>query len=110
MVSKRVGSKDIIEINTADVVEQVPINLPVYAYMELFIEKDMKITWQVIKDIFGGTFKEDLEDLHVYVKIHKSGLSKVACRYPAFPCADTIHWVVSHTNPKMMTLSNANAT
>ena len=45
MVSKRVGSKDTIERNTGDVVEQVPINLPIYADTQVFIEKEMKITW-----------------------------------------------------------------
>ena len=52
-------------------VEHVPINFPIYADTQLFIDKDMKITWQEIKDIFVGNFKEDLEDRQVYVNIHK---------------------------------------
>lgn len=110
MVSKRVGSKENIERSTGDMVEQVPINFPIYADTQLFVEKDMKITWEEIKDIFAGTFNEDLEDRQVYINIHKSDLYRVACRYPAFPCVDIIHWVVSHTDPEMMTLSNTSGT
>jgi len=62
MASKRVASKDIIEIITGDVVEQVSMNLLVYADTQFFIEKDMKITWQEIKDIFTGSFKDVLEE------------------------------------------------
>ena len=32
------------------------MNLPIYADTQLFIEKDMKITWQEIKDIFLSSF------------------------------------------------------
>ena len=67
------------------------MNLPVYAGTQLFIEKDIKITWQEIKDIFVGSFKEYLEDRQVYVNIHKSGLYRVACKYPAFRYVDIIH-------------------
>ena len=94
MVSKRVGSKDIVESNIGDVVEHVPMNLPIYADTKLFIENDMKITWQEIKDIFAYNFKEYFEYRQVYVNIHKLGLYRVACRYLAFPCVDIIHWVV----------------
>lgn len=84
------------------------MNLPIYADTKLAIEKDMKITWQEIKNIFVGSFKEDLEDWQVYVNIHKPGLYKVACRYPSFPFADIIQWIVSHTDLEMMPLSSAN--
>ena len=30
----------------------------------------------------------------------------IACRYPVFQCADMIHWIISHTDPKMMILSS----
>lgn len=50
MVSKKDGSNNIVESNTGDMVEQVPMNLPIYAYTQLFAEKDMKITWQETKD------------------------------------------------------------
>lgn len=89
--SKKYASKDIVKRSTGDVVEQVSMNLPIYAETQPFIEKVMKITWQEIKDIFGGNFKEYLEDNQVYVNIHKSGLYKVASRYPSFPCAYIIH-------------------
>jgi len=99
-----------VESNIGDVVEQVAIKFPIYANTQLFIEKDMKITWQEIKDIFASNFKEDLEDHQVYVNIHKSSLYKVTCRYPTFLCMDVIHWVVSHNDLKTMTLSNTNGT
>ena len=53
------------------------MNLPIYADTQLFLEKHMKITLQEIKDIFAGSFKEDMEDWQVYVNIHKVGLYKV---------------------------------
>lgn len=83
------------------------MNLPVYEDMYLFIEKDMKITWKEIKDIFQSTFKEDRQ---VYVNIYKSGLYRVACRNLAFSCMDIIHWVASHTDHKMMILRNTSGT
>lgn len=91
IISKCVGLKDTIERITGDVVEKVPMKPPIYADVQLFIEKDMKITWEEINDIFAGSFKEDLEDRQVYVNIHKSAMYRVACRYPAFPCTDIIH-------------------
>lgn len=78
MVSKRARSKDTMESSIGDVFEQVPMKFPVYADMQLFVEKDMKITWQEIKVIFLGSFKEDLEDRLAYVNIHKSNLYRVA--------------------------------
>lgn len=104
MASKRDGSKDIVERSTEDVVEQGSVSLPVYIDTHLFIEKDIKITWKDINTIFLAIFEENLEDRQVYVNIHKLGLYKVACRFPVFPCADVIHWIVSHTDPKTMIL------
>ena len=43
-------------------VEYVPMKLPIYVDTQLFVEKDMKMTWPEIKDIFSYSFKEDLED------------------------------------------------
>lgn len=62
MASKKVASKDTIESNTGDVVEYVSRKFSVYEETQLFIEKDMNITWQEIKNIFVDNFKEDLED------------------------------------------------
>ena len=84
------------------------MSLPMYIETHMFIEKDIKITWQGINTIFAGNFEENLEDRQVYVNIHKSGLYKVACRYPAFFCAYVIHWIVSHTDPETMVLNNVN--
>jgi len=71
MASKRVGSKDIIESTTGDVVEKVSMSLPIYEDTKLFIDKEIKITWKDINDIFLGTFEENLEDRRVSVSIHK---------------------------------------
>ena len=46
MVSKKDASKDTVERNNGDVVEHVSMKLLVYADTQLFIEKDMDITWQ----------------------------------------------------------------
>lgn len=50
------------------------------------------------------------KDRQVYVSIHKSDLYRIACRYPAFPCTDMIHWIVSHTDPETMTLRSVSGT
>lgn len=89
MVSKRVSWKDTVESSTGEAIEQVLVNFLVYAYTQMFIEKDMKLKWDDIKDIFVEDFKEDLEDSHVYINIHWSCLHKVACMYPTF--LDIIH-------------------
>lgn len=102
--------RDTVESSIGDVVEQVLMNLPIYAHTQLLIENDMKITWQEIKDIFASSFKEDMEDRQVFVNIHKLGLYMVSCRYPAFPCTDTIHWIVSYIVAETMTLSSTSGT
>lgn len=66
--------------------------------------------WKDIKDIFLGTFEENLEDCKVYVNIQKSGLYQISYRYPAFPCVDMIHWIVSHTNPETIVLRSSSGT
>ena len=110
MDCKRASSKDTIERSTGDVVEEVLMNFLTYANTKKSIEKDMKLTWQEIKDIFAWSFKEYLQDQQVYVKIHRSGLYKVAYKYSTFPCEDIIHWIVSHTDPETMILSSASGT
>ena len=57
---------------------------------------------------FAGTFWEYLKDLQVYVNIHKLGLYHIACRCHMLPFVDVIHWIISHTDPKTMTLSSVN--
>lgn len=64
------------------------------------------MTWQHNKDDFAKDFEVDLKDRRVYLKIQQSGLYKVACRDPTFPCADVISWIVSHIDEKTMTLSS----
>ena len=41
--SKRAASKDFIESNTRDGVQQVSVSLPIYLDTQLFIEKGMKL-------------------------------------------------------------------
>ena len=95
------------ESSTGEVVEQISVDLSIYAMTQQFIEKGTILTWQQIKDTFAEEFKEDLEDRQVYISIKRSSLYKVACTYLAFPCADIIIWIVSHTYPNTMTLSSA---
>ena len=110
MASKRSESKDIVESATGDAVEQASMSFPIYEDTKLIVDKDIKLKWQEVNDAFVGTFGEDLEDFQVYANIHKSGLYWIACTYPVFPCAYIIHWIVSHTNLKMMTLSSTSGT
>lgn len=44
----------------------------------------------------------------MYLNIQQSGLYKIACRYPTFPCVDVISWIVLHIDENMMELSSAN--
>jgi len=62
MASKRAGSKDIVESSTKDVVEQGLMSFPMHTNTHLFIDKDIKITWQDVNTIFLGSFEENLED------------------------------------------------
>lgn len=86
------------------------MSLPIYEDNKLFIDKEIKISWQDINNIFSSTFEENLEDHRVYVNTHKSGLYGVTCRYPTFPCGDMIHWVISNTDPETMVLSSVSGT
>ena len=107
MAFKRVASKETIEISIGELIEQMSVNLPIYADIQLFIEKGTKLTWHQIKGTFADEFKEDLEDRQVYLSIQQWGLYKVACKYPAFLCADIISWIVSHSDEQTMALSSA---
>jgi len=73
---------------------------------KLYLDKNIKLKRQEVNETFVGSFGEDLEDCQVNVNIHKSNLYQIACRYPAFPCTNMIHWIVSHTDPETMTLSS----
>ena len=80
--------------------------MSIYEDTKLYLDKDIKLKWQEVNETFAGTFGEDLEDRQVYMNIHKYGLYQIAWRYPAFPCMDMIHWIISQTNLKKMTLSS----
>jgi len=84
--------------------------MPIYKDTKLYLDKDIKMKWQEVNETFASTFGEGLEDSQVYVNIHKSDLYWIACRYPAFPCTDMIHWIISHSDPKMMTLRSVSGT
>ena len=71
------------------------MSLPIYGDTKLILDKDIKLKWQEVNDIFTSTFGEDLEDCQVYVNIQNSVLNQITCRYPMFPCTDMIHWIVS---------------
>jgi len=50
-----------------------------YVDTQLFIEKESNITWKKVNEAFSArSFKEDLEDRHVYINVQKSGLLKNA--------------------------------
>jgi len=110
MASKRVGPKDTDRSATGAAVEQVSTSLPIYEDTKLIVDKDIKLKWQEVNDAFTSTFGEYLEDCQVSVNIHKFGLYQIACRYLAFPCMDMMHWIISHTDPEMMTLSSVSRT
>lgn len=86
------------------------MSLVIYKDTKLIVDKDIKLKWKDINDAFSITTEEDLEDRTVDVNIHKSSLYLIACRCPTFPCANIIHWIASHNNPKMMVLSSFGGT
>lgn len=63
----------------------------IYEGTKLYLDKDIKLNWKEVNETFIGTSGEDLEDRQVYVRIHKSDLYWIACRYPTFPCVYMIH-------------------
>ena len=74
------------------------MSFPVHTKKNILIKKEINITWQDINTIFLEKFEENLEDQQVYVNIHKSGLYKVACKFPMFHFANVI-LLGSHPNP-----------
>lgn len=106
---KRFVSKDTIESNIGEAVESTPMNFPIFSDIQLFIEKELDITWQKVNEVFlEKSFKADLEDWQVYINVQRSGLHKISCIYLFFPCADIISWTLSHMDNKTMILSNSN--
>jgi len=62
MASKRAGSKVTIKSVTRDVVKQVSMRLLIYEDMKMFIDKEIKMKWQEINEIFSCTFDDNMED------------------------------------------------
>lgn len=110
MASKIAGSKDTYESATGATMEQVSSSLPIYEDTKLILDKDIKPKWQVVNDAFTGTFGEYLEDLQVYINIHKSSFYRIACRFHAFSSRDMIHWIILCTDPDTMTWSSVSKT
>lgn len=108
--SKWVGSKDTDRSETRDAVEWVSTSLLLYEDTKLIVDKDIKMKWYEVNDTFLGTFGEDLENCKVSMNIHKSGLYYIACKYPAFPCTDMMHYIISHTDPETMVLISVRET
>lgn len=106
MASKGASSKDTARSTTRDAVEKVSMSLLIYKETKLLVDNNINFKWQDINDTFSGIFGQYLEDYMVYVNIHKYGLYQITCRYPAFPCMDMIHWIISQTDSKMMVLLN----
>lgn len=85
MASKRTGSQNTIGMATGATTEQVSSGLPIYEDTQLYLDKDIKLKWQEVNETFACNFREYLEDRQIYVNFHKSGLYRIACRYPTFP-------------------------
>jgi len=91
MASMISWSQDTDENATGAAVEWVSSSLRVYEDTKFFLDKGIKLKWQEVNESFPGTFEEGLKDCQLYVNIHKSDLYRIACRYPAYPCAYMIH-------------------
>lgn len=108
MAPKRFFQKDTTWSSIGKAIESNPVNFLIFSNTQLFIEKELDITWQKVNEVLSlKSFKIDLEDRQVYVDVQRSGLHKIACRYPIFPCADIVSSIFSWTNNKTMTLNNS---
>ncbi len=74
MASKRTRSQNTDGVAVGEAVEQVSSSLLIYEDTNMYIDKDIKLKWQEVNEIFIGTFGEDLADCQVYVNIHKFNL------------------------------------
>jgi len=63
MTPKRHISKDTIKSSTGEAVESTPIYLSFYLETQLFVERELDITWKKVNEILlVRTFKEDMEN------------------------------------------------
>jgi len=70
MAPKISTSKDTTKSSTSEAVESMLMNLLVYSYTQLFIEKESDITWKKVNEEFSvRSLKENLEDEHVYISV-----------------------------------------
>lgn len=91
MASKIAQSKETVEIATRDVVEKLSMSLTIYEDTNLVKDREIKMKWQDINDMFSSTFEENPEDYRLYVNVHKSSLYRISYMYPTFPYVDVIH-------------------
>ena len=61
MASKRTRSQD----TDGMVAKQVSSSLPIYEDKNMYLDKEIKLKWQEVNELFTGTFGEDLEDRQV---------------------------------------------
>jgi len=62
MVSKRLGLKDTGGSTTREAVERVSTSLLIYEDTKLIVDKDIKLKWKEVNDVFASTLGEDLGD------------------------------------------------
>lgn len=91
-------------------VERASSSLLIYEDTMLYIDKEIKLKWQEVNETFFGTFEEGLEQYEVYMNIDKYDMYQIAWKYPAIPCTDMIHWIISHIDPETMTLNSVSGT
>lgn len=107
MPTNRSTSKETTNLNTDEVVESTLLIIPILSDTQLFIEKDLDITWDKVKDTFTTTnFKVDMEDRKAYINIHWSCFHRASCRFLVLTCANVIKWIFPHLDTKSMTLNN----
>lgn len=81
MPPKRSSSKETKKSSTGEVVERALITIPILYDTQLFIKKELDITWHKFKDEFRATdLKVDMEEIHVYINIQRLGFDRVSCK------------------------------
>lgn len=64
MAHKRDTSKDTTKSSISEAVDSMRVNLPLYIDTQLFVKKELDLTWQKVNESFSTKifFEEDLED------------------------------------------------
>lgn len=85
MPPKRSASNERKKSYTDEVVESCQVTLHIRSDNQLIIEKDSKITWNMVK--YGFTTKEykaGIEYIEVYIVIQRLTFHKEACKFSFF--------------------------